>query len=612
MAFSDNRTEVLDTSTLEEDVMPSLALFGQDVQSEQTELVYTQAPIALGTALLVALLIMAGLWGVADHLQLMIWFGAQLAQTVVRSVLVYRYRHSDTENRKNSRWAQLYLAGTLVSGIIWGCAGLFIDFTWPVEYQVLLLMGLAGVIAGAISSYAALMPVYIAFLVPAIIISSEPLLMQAGQTSNAMGLLLIIFAGALLVIARNYNRSVLQSLYLRHENRELVQEMSRANVSLAKEVRERQQAENELVRDRRLFTKGPVTVFRWRAEAGWPIEYVSKTVSQFGFDGGELIQRQALFSSLVHKNDLQRVEQAKAGETDGRFMSHGIDYRMVRADGDVRWVYDYTIPVRDGHGEITHYAGYLLDITDRKQVEFELQQEKERAQVTLHSIGDAVITTDINGQVEYLNPAAEQLTGWENSIARGLPFRRVFSLFDEGSRAGIEEPVSQSLQTGSAIRSTHDCVLRRHDGRKLSIQYSISPIMSHGDAPLGIVLVFHDVTENRSMARQLDYQSTHDPLTGLINRAEFESRLKYALESAREENDQHVLCYLDLDQFKIINDTCCHTAGDTLLKEMAGLLKGCLRDSDLLGRLGGDEFGLLLKNCTLDGANEIAGNILSL
>ncbi|MEA2094420.1 MAG: diguanylate cyclase, partial [Pseudomonadota bacterium] len=357
---------------------------------------------------------------------------------------------------------------------------------------------------------------------------------------------------------------------------------------------------------------GPVTVFRWRAEAGWPIEYVSKTVSQFGFDGGELIRRQALFSSLIHKDDLQRVEQAKIGETDGRFMSHGFDYRIVRANGDVRWVYDYTIPVRDGLGEITHYAGYLLDITDRKQADFELHQEKERAQVTLHSIGDAVITTDVNGQVEYLNQAAEQLTGWENSIARGLPFNRVFSLFDDASRAGIEKPVSQALQTGSVIRSTHDCVLRRHDGRKLSIQYSISPIMSHGDDPLGVVLVFHDVTENRSMARQLDYQSTHDPLTGLINRAEFESRLKNALDSAREENDQHILCHLDLDQFKIINDTCCHTAGDTLLREMAGLLKGCLRDSDLLGRLGGDEFGLLLKNCTLGAAKEIAGNMLSI
>jgi diguanylate cyclase (GGDEF)-like protein len=136
--------------------------------------------------------------------------------------------------------------------------------------------------------------------------------------------------------------------------------------------------------------------------------------------------------------------------------------------------------------------------------------------------------------------------------------------------------------------------------------------MSVGNAPLGVVLVFHDVTENRSMARQLSYQAAHDPLTGLINRAEFERRLEYALESVHSESAHHALCFMDIDQFKLVNDTCSHEAGDAMLKEISGLLQGCLRDSDVLGRLGGDEFGVLLRNCTLDGAEEIAANMLSM
>jgi diguanylate cyclase (GGDEF)-like protein/PAS domain S-box-containing protein len=583
------------------------------IRSEQVELIYTQAPVALGTALVVALLVTAGLWNVTAHLPLIVWLGIQCVQTFLRTVLILFYRYTSPASRRaNPRWAQWYLAGALVSGIIWGCLGLLIDFSWPIEYQFLILIGLAAIMAGAISSYAAIMPVYVAFLFPAIMIPAQSLLSQSSQTANALGLMLMAFSGALLIIAHNYNRNIYRSLLLRHENTGLVRQMSAANASLEGEIRERQQAEYELSRDRRLFTNGPVTVFRWRAEKGWPIEYASKTITQFGFDDDELVRARASFADMIVTTDLKRVEDAKFNDPDGRYKTVGIDYRIVRPDGDIRWVYDYTIPIRNKNGEITHYAGYLLDITDRKQAEADLFREKERAQITLNSIVDAVITTDVNGQVEYLNPAAEKLTGWESGIARGLSLNRVFSLFDKDSRSAIEEPVMQTLQSCKSLSSAYDYVLNRNDGGRLLIQYSTSPIMSVGNAPLGVVLVFRDVTENRSMARKLGYQAAHDPLTGLMNRAEFERRLEYALESVQEEGAHHVMCYMDIDQFKLVNDTCSHAAGDNLLRDVAGLLQGCLRDSDVLGRLGGDEFGVLLRNCSLDGAEEIAANMLSM
>ena len=590
----------------------SEARSGADIPVGQIDLVYTQAPVALGTALAVAALMSLGLWGVADHTLLLQWFGLQVLQTVVRTFLVINYRRAGNDVRQNPRWARLYLAGALFSGIIWGCLGLLIDFSWPVEYPILVIMGLAGILAGAISSYAVVMPVYIAFMVPAILIPAQALLAQADQASSHMSLLLVMFAGALLVIARNYSNSVIRTLQLRYENNELLTRLTKTNASLETQVRERQQAEKELVRDRELFTKGPVTVFRWRIDEDWTIEHASKTVSQFGYEAADLVQRQTAYTSLIHPNDLERVRQAEFNTSDKRYSYLGLDYRILKADGEVRWVYDYSIPVRDEGGRITHYAGYLLDITDRKQAEFELQQEKERAQITLQSIGDAVITTDVNGQVEFLNPVAEKLTGWEYAIARGLSLNRILGQFDAASRESIENPVAQSLQKGISIRSGLDCVLRRNDGRSVSIQYSVSPLLSRDGEALGVVLVLHDVTENRSMARQLSYQASHDALTGLINRREFEARLQSALESARSGNEHHVLCYLDMDQFKIVNDTCSHSAGDKLLKDVAAILHDGLRETDVLARAGGDEFGILLKNCLLEDAVGITENLLAM
>ena len=612
MMVENTRVDALDMSALQEHANKSEAGPGAEIPVGQIDLVYAQAPVALGTALAVAALMSLGLWGVADHTLLLLWFGLQVLQTVVRTFLVINYRRAGNDVRQNPRWARLYLAGALFSGIIWGCLGLLIDFSWPVEYPILVIMGLAGILAGAISSYAVVMPVYIAFMVPAILIPAQALLAQADQASSHMSLLLVMFAGALLVIARNYSNSVIRTLQLRYENNELLTRLTKTNASLETQVRERQQAEKELVRDRELFTKGPVTVFRWRIDEDWTIEHASKTVSQFGYEAADLVQRQIAYTSLIHPNDLERVRQAEFNTSDKRYSYLGLDYRILKADGEVRWVYDYSIPVRDEGGHITHYAGYLLDITDRKQAEYELQQEKERAQITLQSIGDAVITTDVNGQVEFLNPVAEKLTGWECAIARGLSLSRILGHFDAASREGIEKPVARALQTGMSARSGRDWMLRRHDGSSVSIQYSISPLLSRDGEALGVVLVLHDVTENRSMARQLSYQASHDALTGLINRREFEARLQSALESTRSGNERHILCYLDMDQFKIVNDTCSHSAGDKLLKDVAAILQSGLRETDVLARIGGDEFGILLKNCLLEDVVGITENLLAM
>lgn len=244
-----------------------------------------------------------------------------------------------------------------------------------------------------------------------------------------------------------------------------------------------------------------------------------------------------------------------------------------------------------------------------RRSEAALSREKERAVVTLHSIGDAVITTDARGRVEYFNPVAERLTGWRLDDARGRPVSEVLFMVAEASGEPLENPADRCLRKQAVVATGPSVLLRRRDGRELAIADTAAPIRNRQGEVSGVVMVFQDVTETRDMARQLSYHATHDPLTGLFNRREFERRLQDALDDSRCNDAEHILCYLDLDQFKVVNDTCGHVAGDELLRQLAALLGRQMRGQDLLARLGGDELGILLGVCSIEQAQEIAERI---
>ncbi|WP_032806340.1 diguanylate cyclase domain-containing protein, partial [Pseudomonas tolaasii] len=220
-----------------------------------------------------------------------------------------------------------------------------------------------------------------------------------------------------------------------------------------------------------------------------------------------------------------------------------------------------------------------------------LQAEKERAQITLESIGDGVITTDVDGAIAYMNPAAEALTHWKSAQAQGLPLAALFKLLDENAEPDgftlIEHIIKGQLSGGSE----HSKLIQRLDGSTVSVTLVGAPIRSAGKVS-GAVLVLHDMTQERQYIANLSWQATHDALTGLANRREFEFRLEQVLHHAgRHQNGRHALMFLDLDQFKLVNDTCGHAAGDELLRHICALLQSDLREGDTLARLGGDEFG---------------------
>jgi PAS domain S-box-containing protein len=234
------------------------------------------------------------------------------------------------------------------------------------------------------------------------------------------------------------------------------------------------------------------------------------------------------------------------------------------------------------------FEGTIRDITQNKKAEEALYREKERLHVTLESIGDGVITTDTQGKVIYLNPIAEFMTGWEVKQACEKQLNQVLKITGQTNRQVVVLPIKTWLKDGKRIQLSDPMVLQNiRNQKEYTIELSVSPLRDVKGAVIGSVLVFHNVTKLRTLAKQLSYQATHDSLTGLINRREFETRVEQAIASARDENKHHVLLYIDLDQFKIVNDTCGHHAGDELLKQITNRIKALLRESDTLARLGG-------------------------
>jgi diguanylate cyclase (GGDEF)-like protein/PAS domain S-box-containing protein len=291
--------------------------------------------------------------------------------------------------------------------------------------------------------------------------------------------------------------------------------------------------------------------------------------------------------------------------THGRVRNY--EYRLRRRNGSLIVVVENSRLVKDEAGRLAYCEGTITDITQRKAAERALFKEKERAQVTLKSIGDAVLTTDASGFVEYLNPVAEQLTGWERREAQGKRIEDVVRLLNELDGTPIEDPVSRCLREGRVVVLAANAVLVARDGATIAIQDSAAPIQDRNGGIVGAVMVFHDVSTERQLHRKLSYHASHDSLTGLINRREFEERLSAAVRSVADGAiETFALLYMDLDQFKIVNDTCGHAAGDLLLRQLADVLQQRVRTHDVIARLGGDEFAVLLLDCPAPRASEIA------
>lgn len=336
----------------------------------------------------------------------------------------------------------------------------------------------------------------------------------------------------------------------------------------------------------------------WRKMRGFsPHEYVDSA--------------QDVWLSRVHPEDRERIRALVGKQERGDDGFDTLEYRERHKDGHYIWILSRGRPVEwDQDGNAVRTIGTDTDITRLKNAEQALAEEKERLRVTLVSIGDGVISTDADQRITFMNPIAEDMTGWTSDQAVGQPLAEVFRTVDPTTGALSTDPVAESLSSGRQYYLDEEVALVRQSGERRDIRSSAAPVRTPEGKTIGAVLVFQDITQSRALQKQLAHSASHDALTGLPNRVAFERALAAAVKTAREEGRLHSLCYIDLDRFKPVNDGAGHAAGDALLRQVSETIQRSCRSHDFPARIGGDEFGLLLTDCPVADARVVAGKIV--
>src|ERR1700704_6483 len=252
----------------------------------------------------------------------------------------------------------------------------------------------------------------------------------------------------------------------------------------------------------------------------------------------------------------------------------------------------------EGHIDAYSFGRAIRNMAERRMAEEVLFTEKERASVTLNSIGDAVLSTDILGNITYLNVVAEKMTGWRREEATGKPLAEVFRIIDGSTRKTARDPMEMAVEQNRTVGLTVNCVLIRRDGFESAIEDSAAPIHDRAGHIIGAVIVFHDVSAARAMSVQMTHSAQHDVVTNLPNRLLLNDRITQAISLAHRQHRPIALIFLDLDRFKYINDSLGHASGDKLLQSVSTRLLASVRDSDTVSRQGGDEFVILLSEIT--------------
>ncbi len=580
-------------------------------------LLYEQTGIALAGGTVAAFLIAYLLREQMAVGQLMLWAALAAGLYLLRFIEArHVLRLTEGEMMASAtRLLRRHLFGVLATGSVWALGGWLLDLG-SVAHVAMVVVVVAGISAASLASYAASRWGGILFAALSLLPLAVHLLLAADEAYYAMGMLLVVYISFLWLVARRMYMVTVNSLWLGIINGDLAmvslrarEEAERLNEKLKAEVAEHARMEATLRASECELSSilENMQDMYYRTDLEGRVVRVSPSVRELvQYEPEEVLGTLMEDYYVPPSSRSQFLADLKAsGGVVHNYLTH-----VRRKDGSTLWVASNAQYVRDEAGNVIGVEGTTRDVSKLKQAEEALFEAKERAEVTLSSIGDGVITTDTEGRVDYINPVAEQLTGWRQAEALGRPLADVFQVVDERSREPLSDKVSACLAEGRRCAIDDSPILLRRGGGEHSIEASVSPIRNPDGDVTGAVLVFHDVTELRGLARKMLHQATHDALTGLINRAEFERRLERLLDSALGEGfPEHALMYLDLDQFKLVNDTSGHVAGDELLRQLTAQLQMRVRGSDVLARLGGDEFGVLLENCSLEQALEVAEDL---
>jgi diguanylate cyclase (GGDEF)-like protein/PAS domain S-box-containing protein len=586
------------------DNLPNSVMLNNLLESEQVTLSYQTSFIpVIGSLFTIGLLAIA-LVGQIEILSIVIWLGMLASIYMFRFALIFKYQ-SYINNRKlidTVFWKRLYFLTNFASGLIWSLGAIWVMPENPI-YQIIIVLVIGGLCAAATATHSALRFSAISFILPALLPLCLFYALKETEYELIIAGLIFVFGFMMSIFSDFMHKQTSHGLISQFENKNLIRELQqinrdvfKLNQELQQENQERQHAEERFKRLAEASSEAVII-----HHEGIIIDANEHMSDLTGYSNAELIGMNV--TNLVQPESVDALVERVRKPSDRPFQLNARtkDNRMFPVEMRGKYV-----PFANGMFRVV----LIKDLTVLVESEKALKDEKERALVTLESIGDGVVTTDAEGVINYINPVTEELSGWYKTEAVGHYLADILRLKNQVTGEVITDPVSNCLIHERKITLNGEINLQgSRNHHNYSIEVTIAPIRNEINSVVGTVLVFHDVTVLHNMAQQMSHQAAHDSLTGLINRQAFEQRLLQLIGSARKGNQVHAMCYLDLDEFKVVNDTSGHEAGDRLLKDLSKKLLENVRDTDTLARLGGDEFGVLLQSCPIEKAMEIADDM---
>lgn len=393
---------------------------------------------------------------------------------------------------------------------------------------------------------------------------------------------------------------------------EFEQEKPRLLYGAFQDITERKAREEELLsvfqRMKLATSSGQIGIWEYNLKTG-VLSWDETMYKIYGLSPSEGNEAYELWASHLHPDDRPQAEKAVAAAINN-LQDFDTEFRIIKRDGSISHLRGRAHVNRTEDGTPTNMMGVNWDVSEHRKLEETLSKQKELLHVTLESIGDAVIATDLNQRVVFLNYMAELMTGWSNQDAQNQALCDVFRLVDTKTAKPISIKVPDESNSDNRLYTKINATLTSQTNQTFEVESALSVIKDKSLNTFGYVLTARDITEQQRLASEVSYRATHDDLTGLFNRAEFDVALNKLLKNIKNNRQtQHAILYIDLDKFKIVNDSCGHVAGDALLQSIGQLLSNTVRKNDFLARLGGDEFGVIMENCSTEQALRLATEI---
>jgi diguanylate cyclase (GGDEF)-like protein/PAS domain S-box-containing protein len=573
------------------------------LRARQIELIYDKSYISVMALVLGALIIASGFWMIEPRPILIPWLTVVLLICACRFGLIYcYYQNTGIDERHQEKWLTWFTLGAFLTGLSWGIGGILLPPANSIIFTIITLLIFCTMIFASVIAHSAIIPTFLALSLPLIVPVTCSLIIKSDPLIVTLATMEIVFFGLMLLYALRSNRAIVKMFELQFDNAELILNLENEKKAIEAHVRERTKeltfSENKFAS---AFRSSPDAIAIFRKKDGTIIDINTSNEQITGYKRGELLGK-SLFELGIWCDPNDRFRLIKALHRDGAVSNMQSDLKVPSGKIKHCEISAETSTINDEQCIVT----VTRDVTERYRTIKALRESEEQFKSIFEYAPVGICLIDLEGNILKVNQTICNVLGLPLEELVGKNFMS-FSHPDE-----IEACVEnfKKLISGEVKYCCMEKRYRQKDGHYLWGNLNASTIKDENGKPSCLVVQLEDISEARELTEQLTYQASHDSLTNLINRREFENRLKRILESDHLGNKEHALCYLDLDQFKIVNDTCGHTAGDEMLRQLGRLLGTHTRKRDTLARLGGDEFGILMEHCSVNNALRAANSLL--